>query len=340
MFNTKFLFETRVFQTSCVLFFVVILVSCSDSNPQTNFYHWKSKVVYSDLSKRALEMTHSKKLYLHYFDVDVVKGQRIEENIFPEYVVREVDDEFKDMEIVPVVFISNRTLEQFSTEKLPTQISKLIDQISIHHFDRKMDEIQIDCDWNNSTREAYFRILKSLEKQYRVTATLRLHQLKYPEKTGVPPVDKVTLMLYNMGDLKKNDENSILDAELVGQYVNGQTDYPLAMDLALPLYSQLVIKNLENKIRISNGVNREEFESDIFELTSPNNILVKGDTLFRGFYLTDGFQIKIDEVTAQEVMDSYTILKNSKLEFEEILFYHLDGKILDVNLLEKILKEL
>ena len=66
-------------------------------------------------------------------------------------------------------------------------------------------EIQLDCDWNSSTQKKYFNLIEEM-KLYPTwenivwSATIRLHQLKYPKQTGVPPVNKGVLMFYNMGN--------------------------------------------------------------------------------------------------------------------------------------------
>ena len=104
------------------------------------------------------------------------------------------------------------------------EIEKLADNIlkKIHELNRKTPvEVQFDCDWTQITKNNFFYFLSYFKKQLAnrismttpdplrdlqtepvVSATIRLHQLKFPEKTGVPPVDKGMLMFYNTGNLR------------------------------------------------------------------------------------------------------------------------------------------
>jgi len=326
---------------------VSLLFSCSKTNNDgISFYHWKAKAVGSDLTKQTLEQTGTSTIYLHYFDVTPKKKRSYwDDGIYPDYVLKEVDPLYKDYDIVPVVFIANDILkDEPNIEKLTSKIAGLIDQISQHHFNTTHSEIQLDCDWNQSTRAAFFQLIESLKERYTVTATIRLHQIKYPEKTGVPPIDKGVLMLYNVGDLKNFEQNSILESSIVSAYVSSQTDYPIELDLALPLFSQTVLKNKENKenkVKLIKGTDRELLESDAhFQKTGPLTFEVVNDTLYNGFYLSNGYQLKLEEVTEQEIIAAYQLIKASQLNISNILFYHLDDPTLQAIDLDKIIEQL
>ena len=100
------------------------------------------------------------------------------------------------------------------------------------------------------------------------------------------------LMLYNVGELKNLNENSILDSDVVAQYINNSSTYPLELSIALPLFSQTVIINNENKVKLSSATEKTVLENDIhFEMKNKNLYEVKKDTLYKGFYLNKGFQI-------------------------------------------------
>ena len=74
---------------------------------------------------------------MHYFDVDkTAKG------VYPVYVLNNVDSAFKAYHIVPVVFITNKTLkDNIDLDRLSEQIVGLVDEISMHHFGRKFKTI-------------------------------------------------------------------------------------------------------------------------------------------------------------------------------------------------------
>lgn len=122
--------------------------------------------------------------------------------------------------IVPVVFITNQTLENIdttATKLLAFKISKRIQGIITTNQLPTPEEIQIDCDWTGGTREKYFLLLTELQKfplfQNTIwSATIRLHQVKFMENTGIPPVDRGMLMFYNMGNIEDiNTPDSIYD---------------------------------------------------------------------------------------------------------------------------------
>ncbi|MGG2305049.1 hypothetical protein ACE4Z6_26875, partial [Salmonella enterica] len=93
---------------------------------------------------------------------------------------------------------------------------------------------QIDCDWTLGTKEKYFSLLKRIKERMALplSCTIRLHQVKYQAKTGVPPVDRGMLMYYNMGHVEGATEtNSIYDPANADKYVSYVKDYPLPLDV-------------------------------------------------------------------------------------------------------------
>jgi len=44
-------------------------------------------------------------------------------------------------------------------------VTKLTEQKQKHHFNKKSTEIQIDCDWCATTKDAYFKFLILLSKK-------------------------------------------------------------------------------------------------------------------------------------------------------------------------------
>ncbi len=313
------------------------MMACKPSGQldKVSFYHWKSDAD-NVFSAHTVSKESVHKIYLHYFDVDLINGKA-----FPVYKLDEVDSVYKSMDIVPVVFIVNKVLKHSDTEKLAAQIHQLTDEISAHHFGSRIKELQIDCDWSTSTRYAYFELLKQLKKHYELSCTVRLHQIKYRSKTGLPPVNKATLMLYNVGDLTDFTENSILSDSIVSLYINEKTDYPMPLDLALPLFAQTVLKSKKGIYKLINGVDRDLFNLDTvhFKLQNENVFEIKEDTLYKGFYLTSGDQLKLEELSNDDISKSYKVIRNSNLEIEDIIFYHLDSALIQKDKMNDLLKE-
>src|SRR5690606_4129114 len=84
--------------------------------------------------------------------------------------------------MVPVVFIVNNVLKGQSDsglEALAANISQFVEGKVKQAGKNAFDELQIDCDWTASTRDAYFTLLEAIRTQIsdtvRLTSTLRLH---------------------------------------------------------------------------------------------------------------------------------------------------------------------
>jgi hypothetical protein len=331
------------------IFYSLILLlfsACSADNAskKISFYHWKSNAIFPDSYDKVLTETKTEKIYLHYFDIDKVETERWgDDGIYPRYVIKNIAQEFKAFEIIPVVYITNRVFQtaDLDIDRLSDKIVQLINQISTKHFGKILHSIQIDCDWTQSTRASYFSLLESLKKQFEIDVTIRLHQIKFQEATGIPPVESGTLMLYNVGDLRNKEQNSILENEIVKQYLNTVSSYPLPLNLALPLFSQSIVINKENEIKIIKNSVRTCLEGDQhFRKINDTNFQVVKDTLFKGFYLSEGYRLKLEEANELELMNAYNTVKNSQLMINEIIFYHLDEPSLLSIDVKKIVKEL
>ena len=147
-------------------------------------------------------------------------------------------------------------------------------------------------------------------------------------------------MLYNVGDLKNKQQNSTLESSIVKQYINTETDYPLSLNIALPLFSQTVITNNDNKIKIIKNTERNVLENDDhFKIIDNYNLMVVKDTLYKGFFLSKGYNLKFEEINETVITESFKIIKNSNLKINEVIFYHLDEKSLsNINIKEIIEK--
>ncbi len=113
--------------------------------------------------------------------------------------------------------------------------SKITDSLT-----HPLAEIQIDCDWTARSKEKYFRFLRSMKRIFprqSLSATIRLYPYKYPDKMGVPPVDRGMLMCYNMGNINRlQTDNSVFSLEELKQYIGKGNKYKLPLDIALPVF--------------------------------------------------------------------------------------------------------
>ena len=255
-------------------FFLLLLLLFSACKPErkidTAFYFWKTRYDGTPLERQYVNSLHAKKLYVRIMDVslDEISGSPV-----PVTPIVFKDKLPRGLEIVPVVFISNNILLDTSKPKLHELASRILRfvEAKVQQAGKsKFDELQIDCDWTASTRASYFYLLQEIADGLKgrvLSATLRLHQLKNLERNGIPPVDRVMLMCYNMGNLRKyGDQNSILDlAELKKYAGTNLTRYPVKMDLGLPLFSWAVVfrdrqyAGISKTIRLADLQKRNQF---------------------------------------------------------------------------------
>ncbi|MBX2872478.1 MAG: hypothetical protein KTR30_10275 [Saprospiraceae bacterium] len=221
-------------------------------------------------------------------------------------------------------------------KQLAQRLHQLIEKLSQQLGSPVIPEIQIDCDWSQQTRNSYFLLLHTLKNQYLRTdqllsATIRLHQLKYPDQTGIPPVDRGMLMFYNMGEVTQwSEPNSILNLEIAAQYISPASPYPIPLDLALPLFRWGVLFRDGQMIRLINELGLEQLQdTSRFAWIDNTHVQVIKSTYLNGYYLYKGdqFRLEVSELAdlqkAVEMLKSYFPRKSFTLAY-----YHLDMPIL------------
>ncbi len=228
------------------------------------------------------------------------------------------------IEIVRAVFITNEVFQQISVEKatwLAEKIAAFNAGLALPASDAGHYEFQVDCDWTNSTKDAFFRFLEILRSKLPtgtiLSATIRLHQYKFPDRTGVPPVDRGMLMCYNTGNIDDPESsNSILDLEDARKYIIGAPkNYPLPLDLALPIFSWTLVHRGDELWKIIPGANKE----------IPSGLLEKG-TFRSGHYLRPGDLIRRETISADLLKKAARLAATTDLASDATLaFFHLDS---------------
>jgi hypothetical protein len=175
-----------------------------------------------------------------------------------------------------------------SINNLAISISKLIKNYQ-PIVKNNIAEIQIDCDWTLSTKEKYFALLNTLknevDKNVSISATIRLHQIKYASTTGIPPVKKGMLMYYNMGNLQSLTSNSIfneIDAEKYAPYIK---QYPLHLDAVLPVFKWVKVFRNKQMIKLLNQTSMFELkQTGSFKSIDNNTIEALSANHYKDFY--------------------------------------------------------
>ena len=319
----------------------ISLLSCNTKSVEKqnhvsrSFYYWKSVFTLTPFEKKEIKDLNIAALYIKFFDVswDVTKQKPL-----PIAVLKINDKEIfkaEEIQIIPTVFITNETLYRiniFQCKDLATNILSLIKGICKNNDIKSVKEIQIDCDWTVETKEKFFSIidnLKEADTSYLYSATIRLHQIKYVEKSGVPLVSRGMLMAYNMGNLKNPEvKNSILDVEELKKYSSYIGNYPLPLDVALPLFDWCVIFRNGAYVGLMQNLNIEQLKK-FSELKIDNKYLVQKDTVINSFGFKAGDVIRYEKSDYKDVLSAANIIaKQLNNHSFRVALYHLDSSVL------------
>ena len=312
-----------------VVLLAVLFSACTPKRSHgVDLYYWKSKFAIEETEKEFFSRLDSKRLFLRLFDVDYENGEAVPIGQIQSFAKERLPRE--DVEVIPVVFITNRTFQHYVDDE---SIERLVANVcsGIDHFmqDVEYAEIQIDCDWTQSTREAYFRFLKALagHSHRHISCTLRLHQIRDRRDTGVPPVDRGSLMCYaTSSPLEGMSRNSILDMDLLKSYTKNINDYPLSFDVILPIYSWGIVTNHLGNVKLLNGLTESDLQTPMFEKIDENKYLVKEDGFVQGLYVNSGFTIKIETISNELLAEAKLYLENKiERDFAWVYFHLSEG---------------
>jgi hypothetical protein len=253
-------------------------------------------------------------------------------------------DTLPKVTIVPVIFIKEYVFANITvveTDSLLTRIHRLITAIN-KSAGINPTEIQIDCDWTKKTRNDYFNFLSQYKKRYgnTLSSTIRLHQVKYPESMGIPPVDKGALMFYNMGRIGADTSNSIYDAHTAARYTAYLDEYPLQLDLALPIFGWSIQLRDGKVVELLNkSITTDDVRDTTFVSFQRKFYVVNHDGFRNGSYFRKGDKIKQEFVTGEQLLDIAKGLDKCMKKPAELIFYDLDSvnlKQYDKQIFEKI----
>ena len=310
----------------CTFLFFIFLLGCTQKEEwkvQRSFYYWRSVYKLSDKEQSVLDDLNVRNLYIKFFDVVWDPLQQT-----PRPVAKILFSETPSASITPVVFITNETLQNLKPENvdsLARNIDKLLASTSTTHKIALSKEVQIDCDWTKGTREKYFKLLQGLRKQSFfqkkiISATIRLHQLKFVSESGIPPVDKGLVMCYNMGNLRHAEtKNSIIDSEELKKYTKTLNHYSLPVDIALPLFDWYV------------KFERMEYQGLVHSFNLPESfkkqrrIVFERDTIINSIAFKKGEWLRYENSDLPAIRQSvYLLTKKLKQKELNVILYHLD----------------
>lgn len=313
----------RLFGYCCIL----LLFACEQPRKRSiSFYYWQTGFRLGETEKQAIKYNGVRQLYVRYCDIDIRPGEARAELIAPLRMYTPVE-----VDVVPVVFIKNRVFETINDID---SVAALADSVFafVNSFNKanglRTGMIQFDCDWTERTRKAYFDFLQRYRQlsTQPISATIRLHQVKYFRRTGVPPVDHAVLMYYNMGKIDAGQQNSIYDEALAARYTPYISQYPLQMDVAMPVFSWAIkirngrVEQLLNKIYFFHFQNDSNFNA-----ISSNRFVTRNACFRAGYYFAKNDIVKIENVTADQLLTIASRLSDHPKKIRDLIFYDLDS---------------
>ena len=327
----------------------MLLLSCQndrESPPESyDFYHWQTKLSVDDALLEKVSRSSSNRLYLRFFDLHVSGPHG---PVLPIATVQiQPDLQSTIEELVPVVFIRNEVfkhtgLDNYKLRQLARKTGEKINRIRRKSLGNVLiPEVQFDCDWTDDTQEAFFRFLELYRQSeafqelnaatanVQITSTLRLHQVKYRERTGVPPVDKVVLMAYNVGDIASAAEsNSIINNQVTAQYLGRLKEYPLPYDVALPLFQWGVLYRNNQLLAVLRDLDPTA-QRNAFKKLDNANFQVTQDAYVNNQFLYPNDRIRMETTSLDDLIELSSLIREASIPNTtyRTLFYEINSPL-------------
>lgn len=320
----------------CISLSIILHISCQKKEPSVGFYYWKTNYKSDTLSQKMIQDLKSNTLFVRIMDIDFTDGGIEPVPISPISFEQTLPS---NQTFVPVVFINQRIFTELDSLQIRGLAHKMIPFVSekVKQSGKEdFKELQIDCDWTKSSRDKFFYLLEYLQKipelnEVTITTTLRLHQVKNIQSSGIPPVKRATLMCYNMGNLRQfGDHNSILNQQDLTTYLSGTLkDYPLELDIALPLFDWYVAFRDHQYIGISKYIDKSDLDDKSLFTRNPKTELFILNQDLQKANLKKGDVIRHEFITKEQLIATAKFL-NKELQGKEkrIIFYHLAPEVL------------
>lgn len=314
-----------------IIILLTFLVGCNNDVRKSaiDFYYWRSNYSVNNAEKKVVDSLKSENVYVRFFDVDKRGGK-----ISPVGVIQNFDANQLKVNYIPTVFITNRTFINTTPDQvkvLAKDIYNFLSETAERGKLKSFNEIQIDCDWTKSTRENYFSFLSELKhvSGKKLSATLRLHQVKFKDREGIPPLDKMVLMCYaTENPTDQSEKNSILDLDIAKDYLKNLNEYPIKLDVALPIYSWAILTNHLGDVKLVNSFSEKDLEGKPVKKVKDGLYEVEDDFFVENFYVSKGFKIKIENISSDLLIDTKRFIDQKIAYNYHIIYYHLDSKFL------------
>lgn len=299
------------------------------------WYYWKTTLQLSARERALLDSMQCRHVYVKIEDVGG-DAETLAQLAIPDTA------RLSGLHLEPVIFIANNSFKNRSSEALERLAQAHAASFKScaarwpQYFGNKPERVQIDCDWTPSTKNTFFQYLKILKTHLpaatKLGITLRLHQYRDPEGTGIPPADFAVLMAYNTGNISDwEEENSILKLSDLRAYLHQRGDYPLPLRWALPLFEWTLVYRADELWKIipqtTNWKDTEKFRP--IAVSAPGTCRrfeVISGTFVAGHYLRPGDLLRCEKISPETLQQAADLLRSqSDLKAAAPCFFTLDS---------------
>jgi hypothetical protein len=292
------------------------------------FYYWKTNFEWTLADQTYAKKLKISRLYVRFFDIDATYAAAQ-----PQGVLQIANELPTEIEIVPVVYITQAAIKQTVGYQVDTLAKRLVVKVK-NMLQRQginqLTELQIDCDWTEKNQETYFVLLQkiretlnqkfgSAQKTPLLSCTIRLYPMKYYKKMGIPPVDKGMLMCYNLENpTALKTKQAILSFRTAAGYLSALSAYPLPLDVGLPLFSWAAQFRNKQFLRLLHEVKNQDLQDlAFFKPLEPNFYEVTQSIDFQGNMLIAGDILRVDEPNLSEIKATAELLNEKLLPYED-----------------------
>lgn len=282
--------------------------------PEMAFWVTSDNLKLRTAEENALAANGGRALHLHLMDIVWDDDKQF---AFPALQLTIEKPLPEDLSVVPVIGIDNEVFEQLDAEKAGVLADMIADRI-IDRFTENsglrnpLKSILLDCDWTTSSKGSYFAFVDALTGSFQcpVEVTLRLHQMKYSEQMGVPPVKRVMLLF---DKLCGKDGNSCVDplgeADSAADYLSSSADYPLPTDIGISIGTNAMLKGPSGSSTFIPEVDRERLSDTLlYEKLSPSEYRVLEDGFLNNVPIAKGDLLVIQKIQMPELKNALKVL--------------------------------
>jgi hypothetical protein len=323
--------QKRYFRYLYVSLCLLLSFSCSQNKPKNeikrSFYYWKTNFEWTLADQTYIETLKISRLYVRFFDIDATHTEAQPQGVL------QIENELpKNVELVPVVYITQAAIKQavgYQADTLAKRLVVKIKNMLQRQGINQLAELQIDCDWTEKNQATYFLLLQkirsTLNQKFAATqeppllsCTIRLYPMKYCKKMGIPPVDKGMLMCYNLENpTALKTKQAILSFRTAQGYLSALSAYPLPLDVGLPLFSWAAQFRNNQFLRLLHEVKKQDLQDlAFFKPLESNFYQVTQSIDFQGNTLIAGDILRVDEPNLPEVQATAELLNKKLLPFE------------------------